>query len=323
VIVMLFVFLAGVAILLYDFSYEESIFPASVGEIKIASPVVERVDEVEPIVGTEIEPAFRNAISFNTLIPAQAKTVVVRVKSLGKPSAIFQGKKVGFFEISENSWIGVFGIDVKASAGSSDFSLVFGDGETIVEKLVISAKNWPVTELVLNEELESQGYTPEGVATGIQVNENRIIREVVAGYILEPYFDGVFIDPVPGRIVVGTFGNIRKSGSSGIQHLGTDLDAKKGDEVFAINNGKVVLAREDFPNYGKTVVIDHGLGIYSLYLHLSEIKVSVGQLVERGKVIGLVGNTGYSLEPHLHFSMKVNGASVEPLGFIDAVNEGF
>jgi len=68
------------------------------------------------------------------------------------------------------------------------------------------------------------------------------------------------------------------------------------------------------------VVIDHGLGIYSLYLHLSEINVSVGQLVERGKVIGLVGSTGYSLEPHLHFSLKVNGASVEPLGFIDTVN---
>jgi len=119
---------------------------------------------------------------------------------------------------------------------------------------------------------------------------------------------------------VGAFGNIRKNGEIRLQHLGVDLEAEEGDYVYSINSGKVCFARE-MTNYGKTIVIDHGLGIFSIYLHLSEFEAETGQQVLKGEVIGLVGSTGYSLAPHLHLSLKVKGSSVDPLKFIEATQE--
>jgi murein DD-endopeptidase MepM/ murein hydrolase activator NlpD len=102
--------------------------------------------------------------------------------------------------------------------------------------------------------------------------------------------------------------------------LGVDLEAKEGDPVFSINDGVVRFSKE-LPNYGKTIIIDHGLGIFSLYLHLKEFKVSEGEKVKKGEIIALSGNTGYSISPHLHFSVKINGKSVDPLRFIDTVEK--
>ena len=116
--------------------------------------------------------------------------------------------------------------------------------------------------------------------------------------------------------VVGDFGNIRKSESSSIQHLGVDLKADTGTPVYAVNDG-VVRFSEDLNTYGKTLIIDHGLGIFSLYLHLNEFKVFSEQRIEQDDIMGFSGNTGYSIAPHLHFSIKVNGANIDPLKFID------
>ena len=100
------------------------------------------------------------------------------------------------------------------------------------------------------------------------------------------YFNQSFIYPLDDIIDVGAFGNIRKDGDVTIQHLGVDLDAVEGTPIYAINDGKVVLV-EELTVYGNTIIIDHGLGIYSLYLHLSEFRVSEGEMVEKGKIIGM------------------------------------
>jgi murein DD-endopeptidase MepM/ murein hydrolase activator NlpD len=104
-----------------------------------------------------------------------------------------------------------------------------------------------------------------------------------------------------------------------MQHFGVDLAAKKDTEVFAINDGRVVLA-ENLSNYGKTIIIDHGLGIFSLYLHLDNFDVSVDQLVKNGQKIGLSGDTGASTGPHLHFSIRNSGSRVDPLLFIQTAS---
>lgn len=73
--------------------------------------------------------------------------------------------------------------------------------------------------------------------------------------------------------------------------------------------------------YGKTLIIDHGFGIFSFYSHLNELKVSNGEKVNQGEAIGLSGKTGYALAPHLHFSIKLNGSSVDPLRFIETIEK--
>src|SRR4029077_16876069 len=102
------------------------------------------------------------------------------------------------------------------------------------------------------------------------------------------------------------------NGQSGSPHGGGDLPATPGTPVYAAQGGRVVLAEElYFP--GNTVVVDHGLGIYTFYGHLSEISVKAGDEVKPGAILGRVGATGRVTGPHLHWGLSVNRARVNPL----------
>jgi murein DD-endopeptidase MepM/ murein hydrolase activator NlpD len=99
-------------------------------------------------------------------------------------------------------------------------------------------------------------------------------------------------------------------------HMGIDLASSANSPVEAGNNGKVIFAGKN-GIYGLMVVIDHGQGIASLYGHLSEMKVAAGDLVKKGDVIGITGQTGLAGGDHLHFSMLVHGIFVNPLEWLD------
>jgi len=94
-------------------------------------------------------------------------------------------------------------------------------------------------------------------------------------------------------------------------HTGIDLGAGMGTKVFSAEWG-IVRRAEWLGGYGNTIMVDHGGGIWTLYGHLSKISVKVGQTVARGEVIGLVGSTGWSTGPHLHFEVRENGTPVNP-----------
>jgi len=100
-------------------------------------------------------------------------------------------------------------------------------------------------------------------------------------------------------------------------HLGEDLASLVHSPVPAANNGVVVLA-EPLGIYGDTVLLDHGLGVFSMYSHLSQIDVKAGQEVKKGQVVGRTGNTGLAGGDHLHFSMILQGEFVDPLEWWDA-----
>ncbi|RAX52964.1 hypothetical protein CCY98_03165 [Helicobacter sp. 11-8110] len=102
-------------------------------------------------------------------------------------------------------------------------------------------------------------------------------------------------------------------------HSGTDFRAAIGTPIYASNSGKVVIAKDRFLA-GKSVVIDHGEGIFSMYYHCSEIKVKEGTRVKQGELIALSGNTGRVSGPHLHFGILVRGAQVDPIDFIAKIN---
>lgn len=98
-------------------------------------------------------------------------------------------------------------------------------------------------------------------------------------------------------------------------HYGMDFTAPEGTEVYATGNGTVELAQVSQRGLGKHVVIDHGFGYESVYGHLSNFTVRVGQKVQRGQVIGYVGNTGLSVANHLHYEVKLNGTNVDPVNY--------
>lgn len=98
-------------------------------------------------------------------------------------------------------------------------------------------------------------------------------------------------------------------------HTGIDLTAPTGTEIYATGDGKVIKAGYTPGGYGKRVLVDHGFGYKTLYAHMSDINVRVGQKVKRGDVLGEVGNTGRSTAPHLHYEVRKNNRTENPVNY--------
>lgn len=254
----------------------------------------------------------------------QSGAFVARVEGMSggsAPKGRFLGKEVSFFSVGD-SWMAILGVDAKRELKAYPFEADFGDAMTEAVEVRVVRRDFPVTKLAVTPELEEQGYTPATIAENIGAVENKALQEVLGGYTETFFANQPFFYPLNTIRDVGAYGNIRESGSVSLQHLGVDLDAATGTNVYSVNSGRVVLS-DDFTNYGKIIVIDHGFGIYSLYLHLDKRFVVVGDSVTRGEIMGHAGNTGYSIAPHLHFSIKAAGESVDPLRFIETVNAEF
>jgi hypothetical protein len=135
-------------------------------------------------------------------------------------------------------------------------------------------------------------------------------------YINEP-----FMMPLNSKIT-SAFGNKRVFNNTlKSYHSGTDFRAKTGTPLVAANRGRVVLVKNRF-FAGNSVIIDHGHGIYSGYYHMSKFAVKVGQMVEKGELLGYAGATGRVTGPHLHFTIHTGGVCVDPMQFMELVNEG-
>ncbi|HNM79294.1 MAG TPA: M23 family metallopeptidase [Tepidiformaceae bacterium] len=157
------------------------------------------------------------------------------------------------------------------------------------------------------------------------VDEQPRLNELYAG-VSERRWDMPWILPLTlgGDVFIsGYFGEERSynGGPRGGHHGGTDIGAPAGTEIHATNNGLVVLA-ERTKNRGNLVVLDHGSGIFSCYGHQSALRVTVGDVVHRGDVLGLVGSTGLSTGPHLHWELAVGGVLVDGLRWLDGT-QGF
>jgi len=95
-------------------------------------------------------------------------------------------------------------------------------------------------------------------------------------------------------------------------HYGMDFSAPTGTEIFATGDGEVILAKRTYNGFGRHVIIRHGFGYETLYAHMSKTLVKRGQKIKRGEVIGLVGSTGTSVAPHLHYEVRKDGRKVNP-----------
>ena len=251
----------------------------------------------------------------------QGDTLVVRLDGVWRApaEARLDSKPVSLFR-HWLSYFAIIGIDAKSKPEEISFHIKLASGEELTRELTILSRPVEKRKLVIPQEMTEQGIDAVTLIKNIVSGDKPTLDSVFKIFTPEISFSGSFIEPLNEWIDVGNFGTLRQSPSGSVRHFGVDLKANLGDPVFSINDG-VVQFVEELPNYGKTVIIDHGLGIFSGYLHLSEIKTVVNAKVKKGKIIGLVGSTGYSLAPHLHFTIKVNEASIDPRKFLDTVNE--
>ena len=150
-----------------------------------------------------------------------------------------------------------------------------------------------------------------------RANEERDqLRHIFDQVTPEKLWTGKFRVPLDGVTTGSNFGKRRiLNGQPGSPHGGVDFPAITGTPVHAAQSGRVALAQELFFS-GNTVVVDHGLGVYTFYGHLSAIDVKAGDTVNSGQVLGKVGATGRVTGPHLHWGLTVERARVNPLQLV-------
>jgi murein DD-endopeptidase MepM/ murein hydrolase activator NlpD len=134
-----------------------------------------------------------------------------------------------------------------------------------------------------------------------------------------PLWRGRFLEPVPATRVSDPFGTERRylPGGSRSRHKGLDLAIPLGTPVAAANDGVVILARQGLKAYGGLVVISHGYGLCSSYLHLSRVTAQKGQRLAKGEILGLSGSEGISSGPHLHWELTLRGYPIDPMPWMD------
>ncbi len=174
------------------------------------------------------------------------------------------------------------------------------------------------------EELEFESYELVGVTGDLEVlfdpekeaADKSALKRVTAPVSLRPLLSEPFQTPVPGTVTSG-FGDRRMVPlrEAPLVHLGIDYAGDLGDPIRAPAPGTVV-GTLDLVIYGRTVVIDHGLGVYSVLAHLEEYSVESGDRVSVGDEVGTIGSTGRSTGPHLHWEIHVFGIPVDPHSFV-------
>ena len=179
------------------------------------------------------------------------------------------------------------------------------------------------------DEIEDLYGEKKGLLNQTRANKNALlamekeleIQEAEVTRILESYKygtapSGKFMWPVAGRLISGFGYRIHPVFGTNRFHAGLDLAAPNGTLIKAGDGGQVIQAGY-FGGYGYSVMLYHGGGFATWYAHLSSIRCSVGQFVERGQVIGLVGSTGLTTGPHLHFEVRINGNPQNPLQYLE------
>jgi len=228
------------------------------------------------------------------------------------------GHEVTFsFDTTSKTWFALAGVNLETGPGTYALELA---GETkagkssstklsLSHKFIVTRAKYPKIEVKLSVEGKFTEPTPEQQK---QIQDAQGIKKEYLNRVTpKREWSGQFTAPVDAAIS-DVFGSQRVfNGKTSSPHLGLDFRVPSGTPIAALNDGTVILAR---PLYfeGNFVVLDHGQGLLTLYLHLSEFKVHEGDEVKRGQEIGLSGGTGRATGPHLHVAVRWQGTYLDP-----------
>ena len=230
------------------------------------------------------------------------------------PTALYGNKPLLVMQDSDGTWIAVTGIDLKTSPGRKTINVVAGGREFSVD-FQVEPKRYKEQHIKLRNQRHVDP-DPEQLARF----EREYKAQIAAYDSYRPDLpSNVMLDrPVEGGRLSSPFGLRRFfNGQERNPHSGLDFAVPHGTPVKAPADGVVTIVDDYFFN-GKTIFLDHGQGLVTMYCHLSAADVQVGQKVKRGQVIGKVGATGRATGPHLHWNVSLNGNRVDPAVFIGA-----
>lgn len=255
------------------------------------------------------------AVSAQPVPLIQGQTVVIEVAGSGElaVSGWFLGQEL-LFAGSEGSYWALVGIDALTAPG--EYPVILQVVEEATGDYLNLHDSFQVTKGVFTRYniVVPPGRT-ELLDPELSVAEREKVNAILAVRSETPMWRGTFGLPLSGDLrVTAPFGQRRSYNGGPVSgyHAGQDLGADTGTPVMAPMTGTVALA-EALQVRGNAVIIDHGLGVFTGFWHLSRIDVTVGEVVTPGQVIGLVGDTGLSTGPHLHWEMRVRDVAVDPM----------
>jgi Peptidase family M23 len=258
--------------------------------------------------------------------PTQGSLLLLELRSATQPvtgiKATWDNREIPFWqepkpdEKSPNVWRALLGVDLELKPDDYPLTLTAKteSADEIPCSAAIDVKEGKFATESLKVAPNFVQPNPEQLARAEA--ERQRLRAIFATITPDRLWDGSFHYPLAGVTTGGNFGKRRiLNGQAGSPHGGVDFPAPAGTPVYAAQRGRVVLAE---PLYfsGNTVVLDHGLGLYTFYGHFESITVQAGDLVDTGTLLGKVGATGRVTGPHLHWGATVNRARTDPLQLI-------
>jgi murein DD-endopeptidase MepM/ murein hydrolase activator NlpD len=217
-------------------------------------------------------------------------------------SARWNERTVRMFVQSDGQRFGLMPVSVKDTPGPASIEFFSKQGDILASsKFVVRATRFPSENVRLSPDIEALHSAPEEIK--LLVDFRNEISE-------ERFWQDPLAPPVEG-CVTSPFGvkRLHNGKPTGEFHGGVDQRTPAGEPIRAIADGKIIYAQK-FNVLGNAVGIDHGQGLGSMYLHMSELKVTSGTIVKKGDVLGYAGSTGRSTGPHLHWVLYANGVNV-------------
>jgi murein DD-endopeptidase MepM/ murein hydrolase activator NlpD len=215
------------------------------------------------------------------------------------------------YDPGSSSWFGIAGVSLETRSGSYPLFLngisMAGKKISFQREIGIRKAKYRTIAVVVAKQ-----FTEPSTEQLERINQEKTVKqELFARVSAEREWYGAFLPPVNAPIS-DVFGTRRMfNGKVQSTHRGLDYAVPQGTPVLAMNSGTVLLARPMFFE-GDCVVLDHGEGLLTMYLHFSEIKVKEGEHVQRGEEIGLSGGTGRATGPHLHVAVRWQGIYLNP-----------
>lgn len=267
--------------------------------------------------GAWAAPATVVELGATTIRQGQAVAVTVRTTADGPLVIQFAGRQWPLYRQKEG-WQTYLGTDPGTASGRRQITVeaVGPDGRVVLATRFITVMRVKFTRRQLSFDPETSAL----LDPKLLVEEGRRVTAALQKLDSGQLWEGGFATPVAGILTSG-YGILSiYQGEVRGWHRGIDLAAPEGTPVHAANSGIIRLA-ESLPVSGNGVMIDHGMGVLTSYLHMSAIEVIVNQYVNKGAVIGRVGMTGLATGPHLHWGVRVNGVYVDPLPWTEPTSK--
>ena len=259
------------------------------------------------------------SIIFSRPQVTQGEPLLITLVASSTPQTVtLEGKRLNIFSYA-GAYHSLLGINLNKKIGDYVVSVVWSDGVVATGTFTVLPRLRYEAPLGIPDKLGGNTVQAGVSLVSTLAKENATLLNLRTGR--HAFWTEAFRPPLATTTVTDTYGYSRQTGGQSITHKGTDYRATLGTPVYAMNRGVVRLTKT-YTVYGKTIILDHGLGVQTLYMHLSKILVNPGELVLPGQVIGWSGDTGYAETPHLHLSVRIGEISIDPEVFLGLFENG-